>query len=113
MTSSARARIVNGISSPRIFAVLRLTMSSTFVDLLDRQILGPVTLQDSACIEARLTVRIGDTAAVTYQAASGSEFAKLINRRNSILNCQCRKHLRTMSEFKAAFAANDVANTIP
>ena len=88
-------------------------MSSTFVDLLDRQILGPVTLQDSACIDARLTIRIGDTAAVTYQAASGSEFAKLINRRNSILNCQCRKHLRTMSEFKAAFAANDVANTIP
>ena len=52
--------------------------------LLDRQVGGLFALEDAAGIDACLPIRVRDAASVANQAARGSEFVQLIDRRHRV-----------------------------
>ena len=57
ITSLGRPISVFGTLRPSALAVLRLMYSLTFVDLLDRQVGGPLALENPAGIDAGQVVR--------------------------------------------------------
>src|SRR5262245_47249295 len=54
----------------------------------DRQVAGLFTLEDSASVDALLTVCLGEAGSVTDQAAGHRELALLVNSRNGEARCQ-------------------------
>jgi hypothetical protein len=74
ITSSAQCAMSGGGTvRPITLAVLRLRISSTLVDLLDRQFGWLVALENTSGVDARQTARIRNTAAVANQAAGRHE----------------------------------------
>ena len=71
-------------------AVLRLMISSTLVDLLDRQFGWLVALESTSGVDASQTARIRNTTAVANQAAGRHELAKLVDRRHQMADRLCR-----------------------
>ena len=88
ITSSARPSSVSGTVRPSALAVLRLMISSTFVACCDRQVGWLLALENAAGVDAGLTVRVRNTAAVAHQAAGRGELAILVDRRHRVANRQ-------------------------
>ena len=74
---------------PSALAVLRLMTNSTLYGLLDRQIGGLRALENSAGIDAGLTICIGKTGSVAHQAAGRGELTQRVNRRQRVARRKC------------------------
>ena len=108
ITSSASASSDTGILMPKAFAVLRLITSSTFVDLLNRQVGGLRARQNTAGVGSGHGVGLLDAAAVTHQAAGQHELPRLMHRRHRIARCQGGETLAAIGE-KVSFAITSPA----
>ena len=60
-----------------------------FHRLLNRQIGGPLSLENPARVDPDLTGRFSEAAAVAHKAASGGELTKLGDRRHRVTSRQC------------------------
>ena len=60
-----------------------------FRGLLDRQVGRLFALENPAGIDANLTIRVRNAAAVAHQAAGRGELAKLEDRRHRMAHRQC------------------------
>src|SRR5262245_55712788 len=81
-----------------------------FHGLLHRKIFRLFAFENSAGVDANLTRRFGKAAAVTHQAASGSELAKLGNRRHLMASGQYAELLGPTDE-KCVRSNYERANT--
>ena len=75
ITSSARPSSVSGTVRPSALAVLRLMISSTLVDLLDRQVGRLLAVENAAGVDADQTEAFRIIASVAHQAAGRGELA--------------------------------------
>src|SRR5215204_3248692 len=89
ITSSARASRVGGTSRPSALAVLRLRISSTFVDCTTGRSAGFSPLRIRPGVDADLTVGVRKAASVANQAAGCGELAKLVDRGHRMAERQC------------------------
>src|SRR5215475_12737136 len=60
-----------------------------FGGLLDRQVGGFLALENAARVEATQAKHIGEVVSIAHEPAGGSEFGKLVDRRNSVAERQC------------------------
>jgi hypothetical protein len=78
ITSSARASIVGGTSSPSVFAVLRLIMNSNLVGCRTGWSAGFWPLRMPAGVNASLAKGVRKAGAVAHQPAGFGEVARAI-----------------------------------
>jgi len=86
MTSSARASTEAGSSRPSAFAVLRLI--TRFRRRLHRQIGGFLPFEDAIHVTSGEAVLVNPISSIADQAASGSEVALRVYRRQFVSRCE-------------------------
>ena len=98
ITSSARASSVGGTVEAERLGGLEVDDQLELGGLLDRQVGGLLALENSAGVDAGLTVRVGDAAAVAHQAAGRDKLATLIDRGHRVAERQCGELFAAASE---------------
>ena len=96
ITSSARASSVGGTSRPSALAVLRLMHQLELGRLHDRQVGRLLALENSAGIDAGLTVASPNVGAVAHQAAGRGEVAIMYIGGHRVARGQCHDCARRL-----------------
>ena len=102
ITSSARASKRRWDFQAKRLGGLEVDYQFDLCGLLNRQVGGFFALEDAAGIDACQPVRVRDAASVANQAAGGSEFVKLIDRRHRVAYGQSGKLLAPRVEERIA-----------
>src|SRR5262245_53382694 len=89
ITSSARASSVRWHLEAERLGSLEVDDQLDFGGLLDRQVGGFLALENAARVEATQAKHIGVVVSVAHEPAGGSEFGKLVERRNPVAKRQC------------------------